>query len=83
MSFLVKIIYSSGMASKIFYTKDWRYGVQFETFTKALKNSDIKVYKNGFHHWADSHGCNFYAMVIHRFRIIVWKQDERYGCYYC
>ena len=79
----MKIIYSSGMASKIFYTKDWRYGVQFETFTKALKNSDIKVYKNGFHHWADSHGCNFYAMVIHRFRIIVWKQDERYGCYYC
>lgn len=83
MSFLVKIIYSSGMASKIFHTKDLRYGLQFETFTNALKNSDIKVYKNGFHYWLDSHGCNFYAMVIHRFRIIVWKQDERYGCYYC
>ena len=67
------------MASKIFHTKDWRYGLQFETFTNALKNSDIKVYKNGFHHWMDSSGCHFYAMVIHRLRIIFFKQDKYHG----
>ena len=65
------------MASKIFHTKDWRFGIQFETFTKAMK--DIKVYKNGFHHWMDSGGCHFYAMVICIFRIIVFKQDNHYG----
>ena len=67
------------MASKIFHTKDWSYGLQFEVFTNSLKNSDIKVYKNGFHHWMDSFGLHFYAMVVHRLRIIFFKQDKYYG----
>ena len=66
------------MASKIFHTKGWNYGIQFETFSKAMK--DIKVYNNGFHYWVDSSRCHFYAMVIHRFRIIFWRQDKNYGC---
>lgn len=65
------------MASKIFHTKDWSFGIQFETFDKSKK--DIKVYQNGFHHWMDSFGVHFFAMVIHRLRIIVFKKDKYHG----
>lgn len=70
------------MASKIFHTKDWMFGIQLEILPKSIKNSDVKEFKNGFHHWMDSFGCNFYAMVIHRFRFIVWKHSSDYGCGY-
>lgn len=67
---------------KQFCTKDWKYGISFEWFPKSAKKNISKVYHTGIRCWKDSLGCNFYSLVLYRFRIIIWKQDEKIGCYH-
>lgn len=60
---------------KSIYTKDYKLGISIETFRKVCKTIS-NVYKTGFHKWIDSGGTTFYSLVIHRFRIIFWKQNN-------
>lgn len=60
---------------KSIHTKDYKQGIIIEIFRKS-NISISNIFKTGFHKWTDSHNTTFYSLVIHRFRIIFWKQTN-------
>ena len=61
------------MYKQIKINNDW--SVAFETFRKTLKEIS-PVYKTGIRNW-DSDLCYTYSLVIHRFRVMFYKNNHR------
>ena len=61
------------MYKQIKINKNW--AIAFETFRKTAKEIS-PVYKTGIRNW-DSDLNYTYSLVIHRFRIMIYKNNHR------